>query len=108
MVTNYLLPKQHGGTPQTYFNATGNPSIRPSWSPCTYLRKLSGGRLRVYDNVPESVVSDAGVGGEADDGESLRGGDLRRKDGGRAAAELAQALGSCILTLLKKIYIQHD
>ena len=26
--------------------------------------------------MPESVVSDAGVGGEADDGEALRGGDL--------------------------------
>ena len=65
-------------------------------------------RATADGNVPESVVGDAGVGGEADDGESLRGGDLRRKDGGRAAAELAQALGSCILTLLKKIYIQHD
>ena len=38
-------------------------------------------------------MRDAGVGGEADDGESLRGGDLRREDGGGAAAELAQALG---------------
>ena len=38
-------------------------------------------------------MSDAGVGGEADDGEALRGRDLRWEDGGRAAAKLAETLG---------------
>ena len=43
--------------------------------------------------VPEAVMSDAGVRGEADDGEALRGRDLRREDGGRAAAKPPEALG---------------
>ena len=91
-----------------------SPGQIPSGSPCIWSLGcrliLQKSRATADDNnVPESVVSDAGVGGEADDGEALRGGDLRREDGCRAAAELAQALGGAqrrrILTVLKKISI---
>ena len=43
-------------------------------------------------SVPESIVRDAGVGGEAHDGVALRSRDLRREDGGRVTAALPEAL----------------
>ena len=55
----------------------------------------------------EAIVSDAGVRGEADDGESLRGRDLRRENGGRAAAKLAEALGGVQRGRILIIRLKH-